>query len=93
MKAASNKLFQSALARIIFGLVICFASLIIGQQIFTTIPGVSTLNADVRNLIKGIFVSALVLGSYVLFYSKNEKRKITELSTRSLGKHLADSSF
>ncbi len=83
-----KKLLHSALARIIFGLVICFASLIIGQQIFTAIPGVSKLNADVRNLIKGIFVSALVLGSYWVFYSKNEKRKVTELSTKSLGRHL-----
>lgn len=83
-----QKLRKSALARIIFGLIICFASLIIGQQIFTAIPGVSELNADVRNLIKGIFVSALVLGSYWLFYSKYEKRKIAELSSKSFGKHL-----
>lgn len=83
-----QKILKSFLLKIILGLIVCLAAVIIGQQIFPKIPGVSMLNADVRNLIKGIFVSILILSSYWLFYSKYEKRNITELSTKGLWKKL-----
>lgn len=83
-----QKIVQSALVRIILGLIICLASIIIGQQIFLKIPGVSLLSHDVRNLIKGIFVSILAIGSYWLFYSKYENRAITELSTNGIWRKL-----
>ncbi len=90
---STYRLFHSALVRMFFGLIICFASLIIGQQLFLTIPGVSSLGAGLRNFLKGIFASSLVLGSYWLFYSKYEKRKITELSALHLGNHLLTGSI
>lgn len=83
-----QKILKSALVRIILGLIICLAAVIIGQQIFLKIPGISMLNTNSRNLIKGIFVSVLAIGSYWLFYRKYEKRVITELSTKSIGKKL-----
>ena len=83
-----QKIVQFALVRIILGLIICLASIIIGQQIFLKIPGVSLLSHDVRNLIKGIFVSILAIGSYWLFYSKYENRAITELSTNGIWRKL-----
>ena len=81
-----HKILQSALVRIILGLIICLGSVIVGQQIFLKIPAIGTLNPDVRNLIKGIFVSGLAIGSYWLFYCKYEKRNITELSKNGLWK-------
>lgn len=83
-----QRILHSAVVSIILGLIICLAAVIIGQQIFLKIPGVSLLNADTRNLIKGIFVSILVIGSYWLFYSKFDKRAITELSLSGLWKKL-----
>jgi len=83
-----NKIFNSALVRIIFGLIICLSSIIIAQQIFLKIPAVKMLSADSRNLTKGIFVSILLLGSYWFFYSKYEKRIITELSINGLWRKL-----
>jgi uncharacterized membrane protein YfcA len=83
-----QKILKSSLVRIILGLIICLGSVIIGQQIFLKIPGVSLLNTDSRNLIKGIFVSILAIGSYWLFYSKYENRAITELSVSRLWKKL-----
>ena len=80
-----QKILKSALVRILLGLIICLASVIIGQQIFLKIPGVSLLNTDVRNLLKGIFVSLLIIGSYWIFYGKYEKRVITELSFNKNG--------
>ena len=83
-----QKILNSSLARIILGLIICLASVIIGQQIFLKIPGVSSLNTDSRNLIKGIFVSILAITSYWVFYSKYENRIINELSTKGLWRKL-----
>ena len=85
---SNQKILKSAVVRIILGLIICVATLIIGQQIFLKIPEIDTLSTNIRNLVKGIFVSILVIGSYGFFYHKYERRKITELSTTGLGKNL-----
>lgn len=79
---------KSPITKIILGLSICLGAIIIGQQLFLKIPGVSTLHTDLRNLIKGIVVSFLAIGSYSIFYRKYEKRSITELSIKALGKSL-----
>lgn len=83
-----QKILQSALVKIILGAIVVLASVIIGQQIFVKIPGVSLLNPEVRNFIKGIFVSTLAIGSYWLLYRKYEHRVITELSANGLLKRL-----
>ena len=83
-----QKILKSFLVRIILGITICLTAVIIGQQIFIKIPGVSLLNHDARNLIKGIFVSILAIGSYWFFYSKYENRVIIEFSTKELWKKL-----
>lgn len=74
MKQVTN----SSIIRMLLGLIICIATIIIGQQIFIKIPGVNSLNIDLRNFFKGILVSGLLIYSYILFYRKFEKRPITE---------------
>lgn len=83
-----QKILQTVLAKIIVGVVVVLASVIIGQQLFPKIPGVDLLNSDVRNFIKGIFVSTLAIGSYWFLYRKYEHREITELSANGLWKKL-----
>ena len=83
-----QKILHFAIVKIIIGVVIVMASVIIGQQIFLKIPGVSLLTPEVRNFIKGILVSTLAIGSYWLLYSKYEHRVITELSSNGLLKKL-----
>lgn len=83
-----QQILNSALVRIIFGVLICLAAVIIGQQLFQQIPGIHSLNTNPRNLIKGIFASLLAVGSYWLFYRKYESRIVTELSTKGIGKKL-----
>jgi uncharacterized protein len=83
-----QKILKSFLVKIILGLIVCLATITIGQQIFLKIPAVSMLTADTRNFVKGIFVSILILSSYWFFYSKYENRIITELSTKGLWKKL-----
>lgn len=84
----NQKILQSALVKIIVGAVVVLAAVIIGQQLFFKIPGVSLLNPAIRNFIKGIFVSTLAIGSYWVLYRKYEQRVITELSTNGLWKKL-----
>ena len=83
-----QKILKSTLVRIILGVVICLASVIIVQQLFIKLPGVSLLNADARNLGKGLLVSIVAISSYWFFYSRYENRVITELSTYQLWKKL-----
>lgn len=83
-----QQILNSALVRIIFGVFICLAAVIIGQQLFQQIPGIHSMNSDPRNLVKGIFVSILAIGSYWLFYRKYENRIVTELSTSGIWKKL-----
>lgn len=83
-----SKTRKSPLVKIIFGLFICLGSVIIGQQLFLLLPGISLLHADYRNFIKGTFVSSLAIGSYWGFFHQYEHRVITELSVKNLGKKL-----
>jgi hypothetical protein len=83
-----QRILQFAIVKIIIGVIIILALVIIGQQIFLKIPGVSLLNSEVKNFIKGILVSTLAIGSYWLLYRKYEHRVITELSTNGLWKKL-----
>src|SRR6185436_1748439 len=41
-----------------------------------------------RNLLKGLFVSALCIFSYILFFKKYDKRTIEEFSKKGLAKNL-----
>lgn len=61
---SKQKILHAALVKIILGVIIVLASVIIGQQIFLKIPVLSLLNSEVRNFIKGVFVSTLTIGSY-----------------------------
>ena len=92
-KTTNQKILHSALVKIILGIIIVLASVIIGQQMFLKIPGVSLLNSEVRNFIKGVFVSILAIGSYWLLYCKYEHRVITELATNGLWKKLLTGIF
>jgi membrane protease YdiL (CAAX protease family) len=83
-----NRILQSPTARIIIGLLVCLLTVIIAQKIFIIIPGINSINADQRNLYKGIIVSILLIIVYRLFYKKTEKRNITELSTKGFGKSI-----
>lgn len=87
-----NRILQSPIAIIIIiiiiGLLVCLLTIIIAQKIFIIIPGINSINADQRNLYKGIIVSILLIIVYRLFYKKIEKRSTTELSTKRFGKSL-----
>jgi hypothetical protein len=83
-----QKFLDSPLVRIIFGLLLCFAVFIIAQQLVGKILDVTSINKDLRNLIKGIIASSFVLLTYILFYRINEKRMIGEFSGKGILKNI-----
>ncbi|WP_264535801.1 CPBP family intramembrane glutamic endopeptidase [Flavobacterium sp. N1736] len=83
-----QKIFNFPLIKIILALIVTMALVIIGQQVIGKLLGLTSLDRNYRNLIKGIFVSALAITGYILFFKYYEKRKVTELATNNLAKNL-----
>lgn len=83
-----QKIFNFPLVKIILALIVTMALVIIGQQIIGKLLGLTSLDRNYRNLIKGIFVSVLALTGYILFFKYYEKRKVTELAANGLAKNL-----
>lgn len=85
---AKQKIFNFPVIKIILALIVFMAFVIIGQQIAAKLLGMTALDKDFRNLFKGIFVSALAVTSYILFFTYYEKRAVTELSSKRLAQNL-----
>lgn len=88
-----QKTFNSPITKIILALLTFMAVVIISQQIAVKLLALTPLEKDYRNLLKGLFVSALCIFSYVLFFKKYDKRTITEFSIKGLPKNLILGTF
>ena len=87
-KSIKLKLLRNPFVRIILGLLVCFAAFIIVQNIAAKLLGLTSLDKDFRNLIKGIVASVAVLIAYKLFYRKVENREVPEISTKGIIRNL-----
>lgn len=83
-----QKFINFPLTRIILGLIVCFISFIIAQQLAGKMLDLTSLNKNYRNLIKGIIASSAVISTYIYFFRKYEKREINEFSSKGIGKYL-----
>ncbi|CAM3583240.1 CPBP family intramembrane glutamic endopeptidase [Flavobacterium chungbukense] len=83
-----QKTFNSPITKIILALLTFMAVVIIGQQIASKLLGLTALDRDYRNLLKGLFVSASCIFSYIFFFKKYDKRIITEFAVKGLSKNL-----
>lgn len=86
--STKQKIFSSPITKIILALLIFMAVVVIGQQIASKLLGLTSLDKDYRNLLKGFFVSTSAILSYVLFFKKYENRSITEFATKGITKNL-----
>jgi uncharacterized protein len=84
MKTIKQKFLHLSITRIVLGLILSFAVFVIAQQLVRKTLDLTTINNDFRNLIKGSVASFFVILAYILFYTKSEKRKIEEYSTKGL---------
>ena len=83
-----QKFINFPLTRIIIGLIVCFISFIIAQQLAAKMLDLTSLNKDYRNLIKGIIASSAVISTYIYFFRKYERREIKEFSSKGIAKYL-----
>jgi uncharacterized protein len=87
-KGVKRRLLLSPVVRIILGLSVCFVVFIVAQNVTSNLLGMTNLDKDFRNLLKGIISSILVLYTYRIFYKYIEKRRISEISTKGIVKNL-----
>nr|WP_294936033.1 type II CAAX endopeptidase family protein [uncultured Flavobacterium sp.] len=87
-KSMGQKILNFSLVKMILGLIVCVGLVVIGQTIAAKLLGLTPLNKDYRNLIKGIIVSLLAIVSYSFFFRLYEKRTISELSSKRIAKNL-----
>ncbi|MBF4515186.1 CPBP family intramembrane metalloprotease [Flavobacterium sp. ANB] len=83
-----QKIFNSPVIKILLALLVFMAVVIIGQQIASKLLALTSLDKDYRNLLKGFFVSASCILSYIVFFKKYDKRVVTEFATKGLVKNL-----
>jgi len=83
-----QRTFNSPITKIILALLTFLAVVIIGQQIAVKLLDLTALDKDYRNLLKGLFVSASCVLSYILFFKKYDKRTVTEFEAKGLAKNL-----
>lgn len=83
-----QKILNFPLTKIILGLLLCFAVFIIAQQVVGKILDVTSIEKNLRNLIKGIIASSIVILTYIYFYRKYEKRAIGEYTSKGISKNI-----
>src|SRR6218665_2833192 len=83
-----QKTFNSPITKIILALLTFMAVVVIGQQIASKLLALTPLDKDYRSLLKGLFVSASCILSYILFFKKYDKRAVTEFASKGLAKNL-----
>ncbi|MEI8075911.1 MAG: type II CAAX endopeptidase family protein [Bacteroidota bacterium] len=83
-----QKFINFPLTRIVLGLIVCFISFLLAQQLASKILDLTSLNKDYRNLIKGIIASSAVISAYIYFFEKFEKRNIKEFSVKGIVKSI-----
>lgn len=83
-----QKIFNSSVTKIVLALLVFLVVVVIGQQVVSRLLSITTLDKDVRNVIKGVFVSSSVIISYVLFFKNYERRKVVEFAYQGLVKNL-----
>jgi len=82
------KILHFPLTRILIGIVVVTAVYAASQFYLDEMLKQSPIAEELRNLIIRVASAALVILVYILLYRSYEKRKITELSTKGIGKHL-----
>jgi len=83
-----QKIFNSPITKTLLALFVFMAVVILGQQIAVKLLSLTPLEKDYRNLLKGLFVSAACICSYILFFKNYDKRTITEFAAKGLAKNL-----
>jgi len=83
-----QKILNAPITRILLGLLVCFIAFILAQQVTGKVLDLTVADKNIRNLIKGIISSAAVIGAYIYFFRRYEKRAVTEFSNKGIAKYI-----
>jgi len=91
MKSLSltQKILHFSIVKIIVGIICCAGIVSIAQFGIGKLLTPTTLAKDEKMLLIGIVVAILSIATYIFLFRNYEKRSITELSTKGLGKNLS----
>ena len=77
-----HKILHFYITKIILGLLVCFIAFILAQQVVGKMLEWTSLERNYRNLIKGLISSIAVIGTYIFFNIRFEKRNVYEFSSK-----------
>jgi membrane protease YdiL (CAAX protease family) len=83
-----QKILNFSLTKIIAGIIVCAGIVALGQIGVRALLETNAVSYEFKKLIESIIIASLAVLSYILLYRYYERRKITELSSRGLGKNL-----
>jgi len=91
MKSISlpQKILHFSIVKIILGIICCAGIVTVAQIGMSKLLSPTSLAKDEKMLLIGIIVAILSIGTYIFLFRYYEKRNITELSTKGLGKNLS----
>jgi hypothetical protein len=87
-KNIGQKILHFPLTKIIIGLLVCVATVSVGQLLVGKLLNLTALDKDIRNLITGFWVAILAIVSYTYLFKFYEKREVTEFSKKGILKSL-----
>jgi len=86
--STKQRILNAPITRILLGLLVCFIAFILAQQVTGKVLDLTVADKNLRNLIKGLLSSAAVIGAYIYFFRRYEKRVITEFSNKGIAKYI-----
>lgn len=84
-----QKILHFSIVKIIVGIICCAGIVTVAQVGMSKLLSPTSLAKDEKMLLIGIIVAILSIGTYIFLFRYYEKRSITELSTKGLGKNLS----
>lgn len=88
IKSAGQKILHFPLTKIVIGLLVVVTAVGLGQYLGGKLLDLCGIEKNLKNLIVGFLTAALSLLSYSLLFRAYEKRRITELNSNKIVKHL-----
>jgi len=87
-KRSSNRILRFPVTQIVISIIVCCGIVALGQVIVLQLLQLTSLDKDSKNLINGLVAAVLIIGSYIIWFRFYEKRAISELSLKGIGRQV-----
>lgn len=89
IKNIGQKILHFPLTKIIIGFIVCGVIVGVGQTLIQKALELTSIDKDLKNLIRGIFTAILAIISYTYLFKFYEKREVAEFSKSGIIKNLS----